>query len=288
MNRMSKKFLYVVVTLAALGSFIYFQNNAIDITRTTIRSTNIPAGFDQFKIVQLSDLHNKSFGEEQRALVRKVSGLEPDIIVFTGDLIDSKKKGDKASLILMEELVQIAPVYFVSGNHEWWSGTFSSLESSLHDIGVQVMRNTHVTLVKGNEEIHLVGIDDPAYENESRSERDTSEEDILRSTEGLEKENTTLLLSHRPEMFSLYAEHEFDIVFAGHAHGGQFRIPFIGGLVAPNQGFLPKYTAGKYTLDHTVMVVSRGLGNSIIPLRVFNRPEIVAVTLEATDSEINK
>ncbi|WP_301108018.1 metallophosphoesterase [Sporosarcina sp.] len=275
-----RRILYTAAVLAIVGYFIWFQNNSITVTQSEISSSTIPESFDQYKIVHLSDLHNKSFGKNQRRLFRKINKLQPDVIVYTGDLIDSNRAGDEAGLILMEELTAVAPVYYVSGNHEWWSGTFSSLESSLEDIGVQVLRNEHAVLKKGNDKMYLVGIDDPAHDG-SRAERETAEEDIVQSIEGLEKDSFTILLTHRPELLSLYAEYNFGIVFAGHAHGGQVRIPFIGGLVAPNQGFLPAYTAGKHDLNHTVMMVSRGLGNSIIPLRLFNRPEIVAVTLKA-------
>lgn len=276
-----RRILYAAAALALLGYFIWFQNNAITVTKSEISSSTIPAAFDQYKIVHLSDLHNKSFGKKQERLVRKVRKLQPDIIVYTGDLIDSNRAGDEAGLILMEELTVVAPVYYVTGNHEWWSETFSSLESSLEDIGVKVLRNEHDALVKGNDQIVIAGIDDPAYDGR-RTERETAEEDIVKSTDGIVKDSFTILLSHRSELFPLYSKRDLDLVFAGHAHGGQFRIPFIGGLVAPDQGFLPTYTAGKHELNHTVMMVSRGLGNSIIPLRLFNRPDIVAVTLKAT------
>lgn len=278
-----KRFIYILVALAALSYFIWFQNNSIATSQAAIRSANLPESFDQFKMIHLSDLHNKNFGRGQQRLVGKISEIQPDIIVFTGDLIDSNRPGNEASLMLMKELIAIAPVYYVSGNHEWWSGTFSSLELSLKDIGVQVLRNEHVTLAKGNDKIHIAGIDDPAHGKSDQSEREIAKQDIANAIEGLEEDGFTMLLSHRPELLPLYVASDFDIVFAGHAHGGQVRLPFIGGLVAPNQGFLPTYTAGKYELDQTVMMVSRGLGNSIILLRVFNRPEIVAVTLEAVN-----
>lgn len=276
-----KRVIYLVVVLVALSYFIWFQNNSIATSQSVIRSANLPESFDQFKIVHLSDLHNKSFGKDQQRLVEKIRSIQPDIVVYTGDLIDSNRPGNEASLILMKELAAIAPVYYVSGNHEWWSGTFSSLELSLKDIGVQILRNEHVILAKGNDEIHIAGIDDPSHGMIDQSEREIAEQDIANSINGLKEDGFTILLAHRPELLSIYALFNFDMVFAGHAHGGQIRIPFIGGLVAPNQGFLPIYTAGEHELDKTVMIVSRGLGNSIIPLRVFNRPEIVVVTLEA-------
>lgn len=249
----------------------------------TIRSEKIPQGFDDYKIVQLSDLHSKSFGTKQSRLVKRVNKVKPDLIVFTGDLVDSKRYDEKTSLLLMKKLVQIAPVYYVTGNHEWWSGKFPSLETRLKDAGVQVMRNTAMEVINGEDNIQIVGIDDPAKVKGAYAERDVVEGAIIDSIKAMGEGHFTILLSHRPELFSVYRQYEFDVVFSGHAHGGQFRIPFIGGLVAPNQGFFPKYSAGTYTLDQTTMIVNRGLGNSMIPLRIFNRPEIVVATLKCVE-----
>lgn len=256
------------------------QNNSLVATETTIHSVHIPSNFDDYKIVQLSDLHSKSFGDNQKALVQKVTQTNPDAIVFTGDLVDSKRYEEEASLMLMHELIQIAPVYFVTGNHEWWSGKFSTLEKKLSDLGVNVLRNASEEISIGNEKIYFVGIDDPAQASEHDEEKVIVEEAIVDSIQDLPEDTFKILLAHRPEMFALYSDYEFNIVLAGHAHGGQFRIPLIGGLVAPNQGFFPKYTAGKHTLENTSMIANRGLGNSIIPIRLFNRPEIVVVTLK--------
>ncbi len=266
--------------MALLIYFFYFQNNSIVTSEYSIISDKIPQNFNGYKIVHLSDLHSKYFGNNQNNLVKRVKKENPDLIVFTGDLIDSKRYDEKPSLILMEKLVQVAPVYYVTGNHEWWSGKFNSLEDKLKNIGVQVMRNTTEEITNGTDKIQIIGIDDPANVKESNAESATTKENITNSIEGLEEgENFQILLSHRPEMFSLYSEYEFDVVFSGHAHGGQLRIPFVGGLIAPNQGLFPKYTSGKYNSENTTMIVNRGLGNSIIPLRILNRPEIVVVTL---------
>ena len=266
--------------------FFYFQNNSIGTTQYNFSSDKVPPNFNGYKIVQLSDLHSKSFGSNQSDLVKKVKKVKPDLIVFTGDLIDSDRYDEKTSLTLMEKLVQIAPVYYVTGNHEWWSGRFDSLEDKLKDTGVQVMRNTVEDIIIGNDKIQIIGIDDPAKVNESYVERVIAEEDIANSIKGLEEGvNFKILLSHRPELFSLYTQYEFDIVFAGHAHGGQVRIPFVGGLVAPNQGLFPEYSSGMHDVDNTTMIVNRGLGNSIIPVRVFNRPEIVVVALKRVNNQ---
>jgi uncharacterized protein len=177
-------------------------------------------------------------------------------------------------------LVGIAPVYYVTGNHEWWSENFPSLEERLKETEVQVMRNTVEEIKIGQDRIQMAGIDDPAKERESYAESVTVEENIMNSIKGNEaRGDFNILLSHRPELFSLYTQYEFDLVFSGHAHGGQVRLPFVGGLVAPNQGLFPEYSSGIFQVDQTTMIVNRGLGNSMIPLRVFNRPEIVMVTL---------
>ncbi|WP_026674761.1 metallophosphoesterase [Alkalihalobacterium bogoriense] len=277
-GKKKKWIIYCFVLVCFIGIFFYVQNNAVETTEYTIQFDNIPTMFDQYKIVQLSDLHSKWFGQEQKKLIKKVEKENPDLIVFTGDLVDSKKYDEQASLSLMAQLVAIAPVYFVTGNHEWWSGKYSSLEEGLLAAGVHVLRNEREVIKRNGEEIVLFGIDDPAaFATEEESNI------ILHELLDDNKNNTnfTMLLAHRPELFSTYAQYEIDLIFSGHAHGGQVRFPFIGGLVAPNQGFLPTYDAGMFTINQSTMIVNRGLGNSIIPLRIFNRPEIVVVTLVA-------
>lgn len=282
-KKTKRKWIYFLSGIALLIFFFYFQNNSIVISNYTISSDKIPSNFNGYKIVQLSDLHSKSFGNDQKNLVKKIKNLEPDSIVFTGDLIDSYRYDEEPSLILMERLVQIAPVYYVTGNHEWWSGKFDSLEDKLKIIGVQVMRNKTEEITIGTDKIQIIGIDDPANVEESYEETGKTEKNITDLIDIEGEDYFQILLSHRPEMFSLYDKYGFDIVFSGHAHGGQFRIPFVGGLIAPDQGFFPEYTSGKYTSDNTTMIVNRGLGNSIIPIRIFNRPEIVVVTLSSVE-----
>ncbi|MEI5908492.1 metallophosphoesterase [Bacillus spongiae] len=279
MKKKKKVALYVLLTVVVLGLFSYYQNNSITTTNMSIQSDQIPEAFNGYKVVQLSDLHSKSFGKNQRVLVEKVKETNPDVIVFTGDLVDSKKYNEENSVVLMELLTSIAPVYYVSGNHEWWSERFATLEERLTSAGVKVLRNSSEVIERENEQIHIVGIDDPAIQP-FLEEGETTDKAITKALEGIDPaEHFTILLAHRPEYFGIYAEHELDLALAGHAHGGQVRIPFIGGVVAPNQGFFPEYTSGTYTEADSKMIVHRGLGNSIIPQRIFNRPEIIVITL---------
>lgn len=221
------------------------------------------------------------FGENQYKLVSKIKKAEPEIILITGDIVDSKNYKELPGLMLIDEIIGIAPIYYVTGNHEFWSGRFSSLEKKLQERGVRILRGTKDTFERNGSKIEIIGVDDPVAKNTQQynDEEKTLSDELQKALKGTEQQDFKLLLLHRPELISIYAKHNIDIIFAGHAHGGQVRWPVVGGLIAPNQGLLPKYTSGKYNEGKTVMIVSRGLGNSIIPQRLFNRPEIIAVKL---------
>ncbi|MES5938742.1 MULTISPECIES: metallophosphoesterase [Bacillus] len=279
MNKKAKRIILLIATLVGSSIFLYLQNNLISITEVKITSSKIPSAFKGFKILQISDLHNKKFGENQNVLIKKVKNLNPDIIVITGDLIDSKSYDAEISLQVIRELVTVYPVYFVTGNHEKWSGKYNSLEKELKKYNVTVLRNEHVSIQKDGQEINLLGIDDPGFTSGNRDEEHIVKSEIRKAKDGMNSDGFKVLLSHRPEFLEAYADEQVDLVLSGHAHGGQVRLPFIGGLVAPNQGIFPTYTAGLYEKQNTSMVVSRGLGNSIIPQRIFNRPELVVVQL---------
>ncbi|OBZ07687.1 metallophosphoesterase [Bacillus sp. FJAT-26390] len=281
--RMTKKRLFTIIPLAiiAIIVFLYFENNAIGITKYQLSSAKLPEGFESYRIVHLTDLHSKSFGKDQSTITRKVKKLKPDLIVMTGDLVDSRRYNEAISLMLMRKMTEIAPVYYVTGNHEWGS-RFPSLAKGLRELGVHVMRNESELVKLGEGEIRIAGVDDPTFNHEADGDVDKMNAHLGAAFKGGDrsKDVYTILLSHRPELFSVYAQNQIDVTFSGHAHGGQVRLPFLGGLVAPGQGFLPKYDGGKYTEGGSTMIVSRGLGNSIIPQRLFNRPEVVLVELK--------
>ena len=278
-----KRLLIIIVTILVIGIFLYYENNSIKVTNIDFASKAVPKTFNGYKIIQISDLHSKLFGINQKNLVSKIKKEKPDIIVITGDLVDSKHYNEENSLKLAQEIKNISPIYFVTGNHEKWSGKFPRLEGKLKENGVQVLRNTSAKLRKTGENILLMGIDDPefSYTSENSSDSKIVEEEIKKALNKEDGPSFKILLSHRPEQFPIYAKNKIDLTFSGHAHGGQIRLPIIGGLIAPNQGIFPKYTSGIYYKDSSAMIVSRGLGNSIIPQRIFNRPEIVVTTLRS-------
>lgn len=263
------KILLIIVLLTTC--YLIWENNHIVVTNYTNQSSKLPESFDGFRIAQISDLHNARFGKDNRRLLEKLKGTEPDIIVLTGDLIDSRRTNTEIALSFVKEASSIAPTYYVPGNHESRIEDIDSFYADLQSAGVILLLDDHCFIEKGTDMICISGLIDPAFK--------TEEEWTHTLNKSVPDKNLyTVLLSHRPELFEDY---HADLVLAGHAHGGQVRIPYIGGLFAPAQGFLPQYDSGSYVKDTTTMVVSRGIGNSLFPARVNNPPEIVVIELKS-------
>ena len=269
--------LFFIVLAASL--YLVFTNTGVHVSKITVSSENLPESFDGFKMVQISDLHNAEFGKDNKRLLRKIEKSSPDIIVITGDLIDSDRTDTEVALDFVERALKIAPCYFVGGNHEGRINAEESLYKELITLGVTILDDTSAEITLNGEKITLYGVHDPeslkgetyGYGEIGILEKRLGELDV--------GEGYSVLLSHRPEGFDFYCERGFDLVLTGHVHGGQIRIPFIGGLDGPGQGLFPKYDSGLYQSGTTSMVVSRGLGNSSIPIRINNTPEIIEITL---------
>ena len=279
MNRKKRVLFFVVFVLVVLIVWTLWGNTALEVNEYEVVSDRIPQDFEGFRIAQVSDLHNAEFGEGNEKLIQLLSQADPDVIVITGDLIDSRHTDIEIALDFARQAVKIAPVYYVSGNHEARVHEYEDLKIGLAEAGVVILENQKVQITREGESITLMGIADPSFQEDYLF--GDSESVVRQAIEDLQNESDgyTILLSHRPELFDLYVDTGMDLVFSGHAHGGQFRLPFVGGLVAPNQGFFPKFDEGRFSEENTTMIVSRGVGNSIIPVRFNNRPEIVLVTL---------
>lgn len=265
--------------LACLIPYLLWANAALTVSHVEL---DLLPGEGSFTIAQVSDLHNAEFGGGNRELLAILEEAEPDLIAITGDLIDSRRTDPAPALAFLEGAVELAPVCYVTGNHEFRAyDAYQDLKSQMEELGVIVLENESMVL----EEVPLrvIGLDDPSFG--VRSDPSATPEQILQGAltalapQAGEEDLRTVLLAHRPEYVELYAQHGADLVLSGHAHGGQVRLPGVGGLYAPGQGFLPAYTSGLYQIGETSLVVSRGLGNSLFPLRVNNRPEVVLVKL---------
>jgi len=266
------------VSAIVLIPFFYYENNNLVVTDIEYVNKKIPQAFNNFKILQISDLHNKEFGKNQKTLVKHTKEIAPDIIVITGDFIDGRNTNIDIVIEYVKQAIDIAPIYFVTGNHEEYCNVYPYLEKRLEKMGVIILDDKREVIEKGREQLTLLGLKDPTFFEDKNQDENTIEEKIKELKE--KDYNFTILLSHRPEYINTYSKGNIDLVFSGHAHGGQVRLPVVGGLYAPGQGLFPKYTSGIYKENNTSMVVSRGLGNSSFPLRVFNRPELVVVTLK--------
>lgn len=280
----------VLLIVIALLLFCSYQNRHLETTYYTYKAEQLGADLEGYRIVQISDLHNVKFGKNNQKLVDRIRECEPDMIVLTGDLVDSNHTNVDRAVQFVDEIVKICPVYYVTGNHEYWleKSEYDELMDGLVSAGVVILDNQVVEISRGDAKFRLVGLDDRSLadgtleallsDESIRNNQAEQKEEIADNEDSGEKE-LTVVLAHEPQYLARYAVTGVDLVLSGHAHGGQFRLPFVGGIVAPDQGFLPEYTAGEYYMNGTEMIVSRGLGNSVIPVRLFNYPEIVCVDL---------
>ncbi|MBQ7769509.1 MAG: metallophosphoesterase [Oscillospiraceae bacterium] len=270
----------VAAILFALIAWIIWGNTALELNTYTISSSKLPQSFDGYRIAHVSDLHNAEMGKNNEKLLIMLRDADPDMIAITGDLVDSRNTDIEVALQFVREAVKIAPCYYVTGNHEARISEYDELKEAMEAADVTVLEDAQTEISLTGEFITLIGVNDPSYQTDylfgdSETVMNTKLEELHTENDGF-----TILLSHRPELFDTYADHDIDLILSGHAHGGQFRLPFVGGLVAPNQGFFPEYDAGLFSMNHTNMIVSRGIGNSILPFRFNNRPEVIIIELK--------
>ena len=263
---------FALLLVLAAGSVLDSRYH-LQLTEYTLFFPKLPASFDGCKVVQLSDLHGMRFGAENRRLVELVRQQEPDIIVLTGDIA-----GEDGALDNVEPLLSgiegLAPTYYVNGNHEWADGCVEEIEALMKSHGVTCLSNEIELLYRGEDSIAIVGAEDPNGRADMIKPWGLS----LRLGE-LYSDHFSLWLAHRNDYIQMYSDIGTDLILCGHGHGGIVRLPFVGGLLNVNRSFGAEYESGVYSTPHFQMVVSRGLGNSIPVPRLFNRPELVAVTL---------
>jgi predicted MPP superfamily phosphohydrolase len=256
-----------------LAADLVVSNTVLELSVYTLACARLPAAFDGFRIVHLSDWHAAEFGPENRDLVEMTRRQKPDIIVLTGDFVQRAEELPRMEA-LCRGLMAVAPVYYVTGNHEWAGRIVDRLRPVLRETGVVYLDNDYLFLSRGGEQICLVGLMDP---NGPRTQPAMPEVTAL-ARRG--EDPFLVMLSHRYDRFSEYVSQRVDVVFTGHAHGGVIRLPFTDGLIGPGRVLFPRHTSGVTREGATAMVTSRGLsGVGGWPVRLFNRPEVVSVTL---------
>lgn len=265
-----------LIVLALLGAGMLLSKYGLGVTRLELGLEGLPEGFDGFRIVQLSDLHGSRFGEGNARLIEKVRAEEPELIALTGDFLDEGKTERELPELeaLVRELAAIAPVYFVSGNHDWASGEAYTLFETLEAAGAVCLRNEYLRLERGGDSIVLAGVDDPNGPAEM-----AEPDEFVAQLRKEAPEDFVLLLAHRAYWAEKYPELDVDLILCGHTHGGVVRLPFVGGLAASNMGLFPEYDAGLFELPGYTLFISRGLGNSVPLPRFLNTPELVSITL---------
>lgn len=275
---------FLVILIIATG--IYCDNNVLQVSHYKVTSNKIPASFKNFKILQLSDLHSKSFGSANCRLIKKINDEKPDIVVMTGDMINTKDTDYEVFINLAKEMCKSYKTYYIVGNHEQnlSDDKLKNLKNELKSIGVKVLDNEKVTITKGIGSINLYGLwfGLKYYKDINKKYNQNvyfGTEQIKTILGDLDDNSYNILLTHSPLYFDTYSAWGADLTLSGHIHGGMIRIPFIGGLFSPEKEFFPKYNAGKYMIKGKELIVNRGLGNGNFGIRIFNRPEITVITL---------
>lgn len=272
-------YILLIILLAISGYYLYKENNTLSVTHYELTSKKI---HEDMKIIQISDFHNTHNENIKAQLIDNIVSEDPDVIVITGDLFDSRRTDKQCVALFLNAIHDIAPIYFITGNHE------ERLMSDNEDV-LSLLQHYDITILNGNSirlddsNVIITGICDPRRSGKSRGELP---EQYIRNSLELARVYAgryNILLSHRPEYFELYCDTDFDLVLTGHAHGGQFILPFVGGLYAPNQGILPKYYNGIHEKNNTSEIISRGIGGLQFPFRINNRPELVVLDLRSED-----
>lgn len=281
---MKKKLKYIIISLITMP-IIFFSvylifgifDNKLEITKYEYTNSKIPDDFNNYSIVQLSDVHSRYFGQNQEDLIEVVTECKPDLILLTGDIIDRKNVDYQCVAILFEKLTLIAPVYAINGNHELDSTTIRDNMNELYTTyGVTLLDNKSSIISKGNSNIQVAGLKHwgaisckwtPYY--------------IEKNLAPLDDSTFGILLNHRSDMLSYFTNSNYSLILSGHTHGGIIRLPYVGGVINNDATLFPKYDSGVYTEDETTLIVNRGLGNSNIIPRIYNPPEVVNIILKS-------
>lgn len=273
--------LIVLVAFAILSGLIFLQNTLIEVSKYKIKSDKIPEEFNKFKIVHLSDFHSYGFGKDNIKLIEKINNENPSIIVMTGDMVNKYDRNFEKFLNLAETLSKKYEIYYIIGNHEirLRNNDLDFIIQKLKKIGIKVLRDEKITIMRKKDLINIYGLDIPLSYYKIKNRSSNIEEVLNAVLNKCNEKEYNILLAHNPLYFDEYIKHNVDLTLSGHVHGGMIRLPFIGALLSPERKFFPKYSSGVYEVNNKKLIVSRGLGHSKPGIRLFNKREIVSITL---------
>ena len=276
-----RRLLALLALFALAAGFVYWQNFTLQVEPVELFFESLPPQFDGLRVAELSDLHGRSFGKNNVRLLRTLQKARPDMICICGDLFD-----EKADLTMLEPLLtgltDIAPVYYVTGNHEWQVKNLREILQKMRAWGVTVLENEERVLSRGGAEMVVAGVHDPCGPYDMKTPAALVRE--LRSVQG---NDFILMLSHRNDELAMWSQLGVQLVLSGHCHGGVVRLPFVGGVFGTRRELFPEYDAGVYRQDGTTLFVSRGLGYTNVHFRLFNRPHVPIMILRS-GKNVNK
>ncbi|WP_425447052.1 metallophosphoesterase [Dethiothermospora halolimnae] len=266
-----RKILFLLGVILLILGYIYYQVNYTKVEKTNVTSNKF-ATDDKMKILQISDVHNKRIKKDSK-LMSTIKNLDADIIVITGDLIDRETKDFENVYEFVYNLKNINPnIYYIPGNHEWTNRNTEKFMTGLKKTNINILINDNKKITIDNRTINICGIDDPYLNRDN----------LKMALKGINKNYFTLLLSHSPDIVFGKKDIPVDLILSGHTHGGQVRFPFIGPIVAPGQGFFPKYDKGLFEVGSSNIYIDSGLGNSVLPIRFLNRSQVSLIEIYGT------
>ena len=276
-----RRLLALLALFALAAGFVYWQNFTLQVEPVELFFESLPPQFDGLRVAELSDLHGRSFGKNNVRLLRTLQKARPDMICICGDLFD-----EKTDLTMLEPLLtgltDIAPVYYVTGNHEWQVKNLREILQKMRAWGVTVLENEGRVLSRGGAEMVVAGVHDPCGPYDMKTPAALVRE--LRSAQG---NDFILMLSHRNDELAMWSQLGVQLVLSGHCHGGVVRLPVVGGVFGTRRELFPEYDAGVYRQDGTTLFVSRGLGYTNVHFRLFNRPHVPIMILRS-GKNVNK
>lgn len=266
---------------ALLAARLYLDNTLVEVSKYEIKSNKIPKEFNKYKIVQLSDFHSYGFKRDNLKWIEKIYEEAPDIIVITGDMVNKYDKKFEKFLNIAEILSKKYKIYFIIGNHEirLKKKDLEYILNKLKGFGIKILKDEKITIARKNGHINIYGLHIPLSYYKIINRPANVGEVVSKVLKVCKEEEFNILLAHNPLFFEEYSKHNIDLTLSGHVHGGMIRLPIIGAILSPERKFFPKYSGGIYEINNKKLVVSRGLGHSKRGIRLFNKRDLVSITL---------